>query len=372
MLTQPITLVTGTPGAGKTLRSIFEGLQLQKDGREVFAYGIDGLDPAFIESLPDTWSLEKWKELPPNSVLIVDEAHKFLPVRQPGKPPQWIQDLTEIRHHGITLILVTQDPRNIDAFVRRLVGEHVHLTRKAGLAGSLVRTFQGVSEDPNDYHARQSSQAVPWVFPKELYKVYKSASLHVMKPKIPWKIWAAGAFVVVLIFLIPYIYFKFGDTIDETPPTMAEKALNSQKSAFAGDEEESPWSSPDAFVKAHKPHFPVAPWSAPIFKNLVPTTVPKILCIASGLENAQDRTCHCYTEQVTRIRDIPTPICEIIVRDGQYNPYLPPVGDIPATAAEGQSVDAPGGQMTIIPDDGKSLHTSGGREAQKSEPANET
>ena len=152
------------------------------------------------------YPIEEWNKLPAGSVLVVDEAHKYFPVRQPGRPPQWIQDLTEIRHFGIELILVSQDPRNIDAFVRRLIGVHKHLTRKAGLNGAMVRTFQGVSEDPNDYANRQSSEQVPWKYPKHLFQAYESASLHVVKPKIPKKSFLRFCSVFPVLLLFPLLF----------------------------------------------------------------------------------------------------------------------------------------------------------------------
>lgn len=336
-----ITLFTGVPGAGKTLRSIFDALALKGEGRQVFHIGIDGMDPDIIPVSP--FSLEDWKKLPAGSVLVVDEAHKFLPVRSPGKPPDWIQDLTEIRHFGIELFLVTQDPRNIDSFVRRLVGVHKHMTRKAGLKGAMVRTFQGISEDPNDFTNRQSSEQVPWLYPKHLFQVYKSASLHVVKPKIPKKILFAVLLFVACAITIPAVVYSVSDTVSsldekDNPSQQSEVVLGKKPSAPAfgfSQEKEDPWSSPEAFVKALTPLVPGIPWSAPIYAGKKPLSHPRLLCIASGFKGASDRTCRCYTEQATLISGIPSAVCEAAVEGGVYDPFLPPLSSQAGSASHG-------------------------------------
>lgn len=352
-----ITLYTGTPGAGKTLRSIYDALELKaKTSRPVYHIGIDGMNDEFIPKAPID-SIEDWRKLPPGSVLIVDEAHKFFPVRQPGKPPEWIQAITEIRHFGIDLWLVSQDPRNLDAFVRRLIGKHYHLTRKAGLNGAMVREFEGVSEDPNDYHNRQGTTQTPWKYPKHLFQVYKSATLHVVKPKIPKKILFAGVLLLACVIAIPTMLWNFGSTVDgldekkQAGGTSASSS-SASKAAFApasgSSERTSPWTSAEEFAKAHTPLIPNVPWSAPVFADLKPTTTPDILCIAAGLPGAKDRTCHCYTEQATRIHNVPNSVCESYAQNGSYNPYRPRSTPPAQQAASGARVDGDDAPTNVV------------------------
>lgn len=345
-----ITLFTGVPGAGKTLRAIFDALELKGQGRPVFHIGIDGMKPDIIPESP--YSLEDWVNLPAGSVLVVDEAHKFFPVRSPGRPPKWIQDLTEIRHYGIELFLITQDPRNIDSFVRRLIGSHKHLTRKAGLNGAMVRTFQGVSEDPNDYGNRLSSEQTPWKYPKHLFQVYKSASLHVVKPKIPKKIIFAVVLLVACLLGIPYLIYSVKSTVssldDASPSSVSPSPSPSPSYSFGSpvspDEDKiDPWSSPEAFVEAHTPIVPGVPWSAPIHAGLPVQTSPDILCMASGKLGDSDRECNCYTEQATRMHGIPREVCESFVLNGVYNPYRSP------SPAGGASVDSAPAALVVTP-----------------------
>ena len=70
--------------------------------------------------------------IPQGAVLIVDEAHYTYPVRAAARGvPPYIQELTELRHHGHTVILMTQHPSQLDIFVRNLVSKHTHIERKA-------------------------------------------------------------------------------------------------------------------------------------------------------------------------------------------------------------------------------------------------
>lgn len=352
-----IKLFTGTPGAGKTLRSIFEAINLQKlEGRQIFHIGIDGMDEQIIPKAPIE-SIADWRKLPPGSVLIVDEAHKFLPVRQPGKPADWIQELTEIRHYGIELWLVTQDPRNIDSFVRRLIGSHTHLSRKAGLNGATITEFQGVSEDPTDYHNRQTATQSTWLYPKHLFKVYKSATLHVIKPKIPFKVLFMAFVLFACIVGIPTLLYFFQDKVAALDDKEEVQVSEDKKSAASfitpspQNSDKIKWETADDFIKAHKPLVVGIPHSAPIYQNLEPVGVPELLCVASGLEGAPDRTCNCYTEQATKIVGIPSQICEANVKQGFYNPYRPkptPASTLlPPPLGEGEGV-GPGGATSDV------------------------
>ena len=322
-----ITLFTGVPGAGKTLRSIFEALEKKGEGRPVFHIGIDGMKPDVIPASP--FPIEEWFKLPSGSVLIVDEAHKFLPIRQPGRPPEWIQKLTEIRHFGIELFIVTQDPRNIDAFVRRLVGEHRHMSRKAGLPGAMVRTFQGVSEDPNDFTNRQSSQQAPWKYPKHLFQVYESATLHVVKPKIPKKILFAIVLLLVCVIGLPVLLYGFQDTVADLDSVSSPVPSSASGFLPSGSSGRVSYKTLDEYMKAMTPLSPVAPWTAPIYDEVrtVKSVPDKLACYIGS------RGCRCFTEQMTRVQ-LPEIVCTSLVHDGIYSPYHQPYQTQPAAWGE--------------------------------------
>lgn len=349
-----IVFYTGVPGAGKTLRSIHDALKYKAEGRLVYQLGIDGMDEDVISKYPYD-SLEDWRKLPVGSVLIVDEAHKYLPVRSPGKPPEWIQALTEIRHHGIELWLVTQDPRNIDSFVRRLAGKHFHLTRKAGLHGAMVREFQGIAENPDDFNARKSSDQVPWKYPKHLFNVYKSATLHVVKPKFPKKILFGLIVLVAAVVAIPLLILKAKNSYMSVNHDEHGQAVSSVSRAepqpFPPNGGSSFGSEPmdaDKWIELHEPVVPFVPTSAPVWQGrLTPQGVPRMLCMLSGYE--PDQKCSCFTERATRINNVPFSVCYAYAKNGEYNIYLPEVGSRSGEWSGGASVSgAP--LLQVIPE----------------------
>ena len=143
-----IYLFTGNMGTGKTSRVVSmilnneDGLFKMKleDGTEVdrplYFCHIDGLDKrkfnAHELTEEEIMSAPLRDIIPQGAVLIVDEAHYTYPVRAAGRPvPPYIQELTELRHYGHTVILMTQHPSQLDVFVRNLVSKHTHLERKA-------------------------------------------------------------------------------------------------------------------------------------------------------------------------------------------------------------------------------------------------
>jgi predicted AAA+ superfamily ATPase len=130
MSTSVTNLVTGLPGAGKTLFTITAVKeQAEKENRQVFYHGIKDL------KLPWT-PLEKpeeWPLVPPGSIVVLDEAQQLYRQRPAGSSvPPWVSALETLRHRGITLWLITQHPMLLDNHVRRLTGRHLHAIRRFG------------------------------------------------------------------------------------------------------------------------------------------------------------------------------------------------------------------------------------------------
>jgi hypothetical protein len=355
-----IKLFTGLPGHGKTLRAIFELIQLERAERkraaagelDVFSHfyhlGVDGLDPSIAEPLP--FPIQRWRELPRGSVVVVDEAWKYFPQRGPGSAPDWIGALAEHRHLGIEFWLVSQDPRQLDAFVRRLVERHVHLSRKAGLRGALVFSWDRLQDDPTNYFALKQAQKETWRYPRKLFKVYRSATVHLVKVRVPFRIWVYLALLPVVLFLLWRAFGVFrGDGLVGEHKSMSGVVAGSSSSAASGQSgflsagrvssssSSGSFSSvpaggsqdalgrlplnatPEQYAQFFIPRIPGMPWSAPWHDAERPTAKPDVYCIvASGV-------CRCYTEQITRLV-VPVMQCMQIARDGVYNPFREPLG----------------------------------------------
>lgn len=82
-----IELITGQPGAGKTLFALTRiEERARKEGRPVFYSGIKDLALPWTEIDP-----EKWTECPPGSIIVIDECQRVLRPRMHGaKVPAYV------------------------------------------------------------------------------------------------------------------------------------------------------------------------------------------------------------------------------------------------------------------------------------------
>lgn len=192
-----IELVTGTPGAGKTLYTLqYVKEKAEKENRPVFYSGIPELTLSWTEIDPT-----KWFEAPANSIVVIDESQRtFRPRGIGGKVPECVERLETHRHQGIDLVLITQHPMLIESNVRRLVGRHFHVARRFGMKRATVLEFETCKDQP----LAKAVDAVrhSWRYPKEAFGWYKSAEVHTHKARIPARLW--------LLALIPVLLLYFG------------------------------------------------------------------------------------------------------------------------------------------------------------------
>ncbi|REM12184.1 hypothetical protein DSI34_10975, partial [Mycobacterium tuberculosis] len=137
-----ITLITGTPGAGKTLYTISKLLlslvgttvKQEVDGetreypRTIYT-NIRGLmiDHEFIDG-SNAGGLRNWHEwAKPGSIIVFDEIQKVWTPRANGSavPPD-IQALETHRHMGVDFILITQGLMLTERNLAMLCNRHLH------------------------------------------------------------------------------------------------------------------------------------------------------------------------------------------------------------------------------------------------------
>jgi zona occludens toxin len=207
-----IYLITGIPGSGKTLYAVSTLIQsLMKDSfvsdsgetikRRLVVDGIPALALPH-EFLSKTVVTEKaitvedggsgvgnwWDWCQPGDVIVVDECQRIWRPRAMGaKPPQMVTELEMHRHRGVDFVIITQSPMLIDQNVRRLVGRHQHVRRLFGLKRALIYDWDGCQ---SDVHRVSSASKTLWSYPKDAFKLYKSAELHT-KQKQKFPVWAA-------------------------------------------------------------------------------------------------------------------------------------------------------------------------------------
>lgn len=201
-----IVLVTGTPGSGKTLFVVSKILELQKQfpDRKIYS-DIEGLQIDGVEQSPDDW-----RTTPDNSIVIYDEAqqHERFRAGTQANKDEVVQKLQVHRHTGHDIWFITQSPRFLNAFVLDLVGEHYHLHRPYGAKLASVYYWRSVRKQPQSLASRELAEnEFLFKYPKELFNVYKSATQHNVKLKIPKKLWLIVAAIVIMLgFVVKMIY----------------------------------------------------------------------------------------------------------------------------------------------------------------------
>ena len=215
-----ITIITGTPGSGKTLYTIQKLLQplvgthvpQEVDGvvtlhpRTIYT-NINGLmlDHELIDG-GDNQGLRNWHEwAKPGSVIVFDEVQKVWPPRANGSVvPEDIKGLETHRHMGVDFILITQGPMLIDRNLHMLCGRHLHVRRVANLPFATVYEWDLMSRTLN---FKSSLRKEPYRYNRAVYKLYKSSSLHTKQVrKLPVMIWFLLAGMGVAAWKVPQVY----------------------------------------------------------------------------------------------------------------------------------------------------------------------
>lgn len=360
--TDPLTLVTGKQGAGKTLLAIAaaDGMKQADPTVTVWQLNIRNADPRYLAPLPFDPSemvegeggvmVPRWTTLPPKSVILVDEAHRVFPQRGPGRPPLWIEAMSETRYQGVRWVLITQAPASVDAFLRDRTNRHLHVERKGGLGGAAVYEFDRCVDADRDYRARKDATLIPFKYPKQFFSRYDSAKDHHFRIRIPWKLWLVFPFLALAGYVAWNVVAKVGDVMNG----VTEKIVG--QAGPASDEKPRPVKpsessdsqpivrDPVAWAEQFRPLLPAQPWSAPAYQGRKVAAQPEVYCISKGINGREG--CNCYTEQATRYQ-LDSATCLDIARWGNYNPFRDPIGRVgeasrepekPRAAASGEAM----------------------------------
>lgn len=233
-------LVTGVPGAGKTLYAVARiikpmvGARVKlDDGREVqrriCVAGIrdlllehepidvpqwdpeagrlnsggrqwapdteerkPGEPPHDCERRADNW----WRWCEPGDLIVVDECQRlFRPMAAGRKLPMFITMLETHRHFGVDFLFITQHPQLLHANVRNLIGHHNHVRRMFGGATTVIYEWDHCTS-PDRIKAASTTY---WRHAKAAYGLYKSAEVHTKsKHRLPLPVYVLGAMLIVL------------------------------------------------------------------------------------------------------------------------------------------------------------------------------
>ena len=307
-----IIVLTGLPGAAKTLRAMEILETAVKEGRPTFQCGINECSLPGVAEWEDPHA---WKDLPPRAVLVVDEAQDYFRARPGSVPvPKTITDMERIRHSGVCLVLTTQQPTYLDKHLRGLA-QHQHLVEVLAGKTSNCYSFRSVREEVTPASLSDAQFAV-YNHPTRLHKFYKSAEAHTKKLRLPFRLKAIAAFALVFLCFVVYRFATRGDAqAEEAPvPATAGTALHVEAPGPADLEHLDPL----AWAARLQPRFANMPESAPIFDDRDAVSKPAVYCMSTA------RTCSCLTEQGTRyVMEYKT--CRHIARYGpSYNPFKEP------------------------------------------------
>lgn len=198
-----ITIITGTPGSGKTLYAVHLIFQWLKEGRKVYA-DIEGLNIEGVELAPDDW-----RTTPEGSIIVYDEAQQremFKKTRGTLSENQIIRDLEIHRHTGHDIVFITQSPIFMHTHIRELVGNHFHLHRPYGAKLATVYFWRLCQNNPNSKTAKSVIESSSlFTYKKELFNFYKSATVHTHSLKIPRKLIITGLFLIIAPLILYYL-----------------------------------------------------------------------------------------------------------------------------------------------------------------------
>ncbi len=347
----PITLITGTPGAGKTLmalqRTLLEGgikdqssfstiyaqmhdlHETNKVHRPIVVCGVEGLKPDLFIEMENALDWEQYED---GTLFLIDEAWKWFGVQDAKiKTDPRFLNLAEHRHRGMDFILTAQMPAQLHTHLRGLVSPHLHVSRKFNTKTTVQYEWPSVQANPNSVTAKTTAIEKIWMQPKPLYEVYQSATMHTMKAKIPLKVMMIPIIALAVLALLG-------------------GAAYSAKSFIGGGENEVKVEggtvkkaggqlvvvTPEDYLAIRKPRFELVPSSAPIFDGRQVKSFPRLFCMSSGIEARAGNTCRCVTEQNTRVT-VSHDVCVGVARWGSvYDEYREPQGEKRVANQRGQ------------------------------------
>src|SRR3569832_337762 len=244
-------LITGEPGAGKTLRAVWRIQKLVKEGRPVFS-NIEGLKLPGVQAMP-----EDWRECPDGSVIAIDEIQNIWGA-DTGKGRsrnEQVQALETHRHRDIDIIMTTQHPSLIHVHVRRLVGHHEHIVRQLGLQKVKIHMMERCF-DPLRTQDLAMSHMEWFNYPRSLFSVYKSAEIHTHKFHIPRAVRWLLVFGICLIALVIYASGGFVRVWQGKPAVTAQQ--HQQRSKPVSSVSQAPHGGGTTGTSAARPVVPPA------------------------------------------------------------------------------------------------------------------
>ena len=148
--------------------------------------------------------------------------------------------LTMHRHWGFDIVLVTQKPDLLNAFVKAATSTHLILRRLFSWDLAIIYTYSEIQDSFGNATRKNALSWKIWFFPKRLFKYYISAEEHTSKSSIPWLIkLPVGLFLLLVVFSIyrafstDYGFFKnsSASSLEQVQEQTAPQAQAQQQTA---------------------------------------------------------------------------------------------------------------------------------------------
>lgn len=339
-----ITLITGTPGTGKTAYVVSE---LEKTtGRNIYVDGIPDLmlphevapavaDWVSVEHDESGATSHKWN-IPANSIVIIDEAQRSFRPRPAGsKVPDYVAALETHRHAGLDFWFITQHPGLLDVNIRRLCGRHIHV-RNTPIGRRLHESTQVF--DPENKSERESAVTRPYKLPAHVFGKYKSAEVHTKTGKrLPLSAYVVGVAVLAFAAVSWYGYGSIKAKLDPVP--VAENPAEVTGPAMSAAAPGQPIKAdPASMLVEFTPAVPGRPETAPAYDGLRQV---KYMPVVAGCIQTSSR-CTCQNQQGLDA-GLDNMQCQAWMKNPPFDPYRdPPVAVALESTPEGKKDKAKG------------------------------
>lgn len=335
-------LVTGTPGATKTLNTIkYINEQKQFSGRDVYYFGIKDLDPKYGWKEMSDDQARNWYKLPVGAVLLFDEAYNIFPTKHGAQgTPEHVKQLATHRHLGMDIFLVCQKVTGqLDSFVRGLVNRHQHYERIMGSLQIKRFSWDLCQSNPDSSAARKLANRDTISTDKTYFGTYHSADVHTHTLSVPWKmIGLFGLALVVCVFMAWRAVSILGgdDAMTDNQKVAAGVVGGSVLGSSASKVEKRQLSMVELFT----PEVPELPWTAPVYRAQVEKASdwPRP---AACMIRERNNDCQCYTQQGTKLH-LEQNICHTIAREGYFDHTRSATLEAGRGGAVGRGVAPPG------------------------------
>lgn len=287
-----LVLITGTPGAAKTLYAVSEiasavpGSTVEKDRVPIPRRLFSNIKDLRLEHTHiDGDDLNKWHTwAKPGDVIVFDEVQEVWRPRGLGiKVPDCIAALETHRHMGVDIVLITQHPMLVDPNIRRLVNQHLHL-RRLPFSSSWLYEWDHCA---NPGQVRTCVQSKVWFHKKSAYALYTSAQLHTKSTtRIPRIAFVGLAALAGLAYMGPMAYSRVTSSLGA--PDASSRPI--QSSAVPDLPSPSPSQLPEVPALPVVPVGPSQATSAPVFSG----------CLAT-----RSGTCSCYDTEGRKLDQDP-------------------------------------------------------------------